>query len=441
MNKKILLILCISLPLLSSNNRNSVQQPALSLYTKISNYLWNKFVDEPRSRARNSRRSQWRQQLDEMAGKSLEHEQDWQKQAQNKYNLLIAANKNDIDTTRKLLYYGADKTSDVVSAVISKAMTANNRVILKALFNGGVDINKGNAHSIFPPLIESVVNKKLDITKFLLESGANPNITTTDDGRTALHRARDTETIQVLLQYGADINARDTLLGDTPLLESIVVEQPHITKFLLESGANPQIKDKGDRTALHKARDIKTIQLLLGCGIDVNAKDYLGLTPLYHNACSSFEVIKTFIDHGAHLSVQNNKGNSLLHCAAYCHDAVLYKDPISFGNCFSKGSNVKALFYFAWRQGELTRLLMMRNNENQTPVDVAREMEKIRKFNGGFSQFLEDLKDEKPKALNALINEFTQDERESLKNTLASQSKNISSILMWRQITGKNPLR
>lgn len=57
-----------------------------------------------------------------------------------------------------------------------------------------------------------------EVSKVLLESGANPDIPG-NENRTALHEAvklNNSEEVKLLLQYNADLNARDSS-GKTPL--------------------------------------------------------------------------------------------------------------------------------------------------------------------------------------------------------------------------------
>ena len=57
-----------------------------------------------------------------------------------------------------------------------------------------------------------------------------------------------------------------------------------LTKLLLEQGANPNVRTKGNETPLHLAADngdTAVAQLLLSQGADVNAKDNYGHTPLW----------------------------------------------------------------------------------------------------------------------------------------------------------------
>lgn len=78
-----------------------------------------------------------------------------------------------------------------------------------------------------------------------------------------------------------DINSQDEF-GATLLMQAVNNENIDNVKWLLESGANPNIKDKAGVAALHfaaKKGNVKIIELLIKHGANVNAKDIYGFTP------------------------------------------------------------------------------------------------------------------------------------------------------------------
>ena len=75
------------------------------------------------------------------------------------------------------------------------------------------------------------------------------------------------------LAAGAEINATDNY-GSTPLTEASCHDHEHILEFLLKQGADPNIADGGDWTAMTYAcyyrRNLKIIRMLLEAGADIN---------------------------------------------------------------------------------------------------------------------------------------------------------------------------
>jgi ankyrin repeat protein len=85
----------------------------------------------------------------------------------------------------------------------------------------------------------------------------------------------DLERARLLVARGADVNARSTNLGRTPLL--IAAGMPgsvETLRFLLEKGADLRAKDRGGEHALGfaaRSADIDVVRFLVERGIDVNA--------------------------------------------------------------------------------------------------------------------------------------------------------------------------
>ncbi|MDR1045260.1 MAG: ankyrin repeat domain-containing protein [Candidatus Adiutrix sp.] len=85
---------------------------------------------------------------------------------------------------------------------------------------------------------------------------------------------------------GADVNAADERYGTTPLMV-LVWNESKIgaakAEILLKAGADVNAKDSLGETALHRAAEFGSLDLvktLLAAGADVNAVDNLGHTPL-----------------------------------------------------------------------------------------------------------------------------------------------------------------
>ena len=62
----------------------------------------------------------------------------------------------------------------------------------------------------------------------------------------------DTDTVYQLLQEGVDVNAVDRR-GTTPLMRASILGRDRIVCLLLDAGANARCKDKGGYTAVHRA--------------------------------------------------------------------------------------------------------------------------------------------------------------------------------------------
>ncbi len=122
--------------------------------------------------------------------------------------------------------------------------------------------------------------------------------------------------IQILLDSGADVNARDKD-GITPLIFATANQlNPEIFKLLLASRAHINDKDKDGKTPLMIMAKYnpnpEILKLLLASDADVNATDKDGMTPLLFalKYNPSPEIIELLVKNGARTDVADKDGNT-----------------------------------------------------------------------------------------------------------------------------------
>ncbi|HWU92127.1 MAG TPA: ankyrin repeat domain-containing protein [Sphingomicrobium sp.] len=105
-------------------------------------------------------------------------------------------------------------------------------------------------------LIVAISNTDDRFTPFLLNKGADPNLTGHDGDTplTAAARVGYTDAVEWLLGLGAKVDLANRR-GETPLIIAVQRREPRIVKLLLDAGANP---DKTDSVAGFSARDYAT---------------------------------------------------------------------------------------------------------------------------------------------------------------------------------------
>jgi len=155
-------------------------------------------------------------------------------------------------------------------------------------------VNRALIESIYPeiikkctrkstPLHEAVLNKHIDVAKFLLDKGAEIDARD-EDGETALGVAADDGNVRIarlLVSRGANINVKNSC-GDTPLTEASEEGNLDVVKLLISSGANINSLDEHGYTPLHRAaekgrKEIVEFLVSKGADVDIKAKD--GRTP------------------------------------------------------------------------------------------------------------------------------------------------------------------
>jgi ankyrin repeat protein len=259
------------------------------------------------------------------------------------------------------------------SSKIIQAVKQNDVAAVESLLDKGVNVNTKNSYGE-PLLILSIRNKYKEITRLLIEKGADVNIkqdisTSTfkvppygrqeaqsAGGLSALHWAVNTDDmalIETLLAKKANIDSVDAL-GHTPLHYAVINGQTEIIKLLLFKGSNANIKDhKWGHTPLHNAVTFcqickpEIIYMLLEHGADIDAVDKKGMTPIQY-VSNQPETVKLLISKGANVNIQNASGATLLHSASGRGDSDLVKILLSNG---AKPN--------------------IRDNNGKTPLDIA----------------------------------------------------------------------
>ena len=162
-------------------------------------------------------------------------------------------------------------------ALRSAERPAGVRRAIELLLDAGADPNEtfDNEYGAMPVLYGAAgVAHDLETTRLLLDRGANP-----DDGESVYHslEADDTACLELLLARGATV--RDT----NALGNAIAMGSARKARILLEQGdltpADPELRD----SLLH-ARDPEVAALLIEHGADVDARDESGRTPYSHAA-------------------------------------------------------------------------------------------------------------------------------------------------------------
>ena len=158
-------------------------------------------------------------------------------------------------------------------------------------------------------------------------------------GRHGLHRAlragENVAVIKAILDSGADISARQEVKAGkyfallTPLQTALSENaSSDVVVLLLDHGAglfenwmskiNSQDEPYSYRSsALHFARSVENIELLLTLGIDLHARDGRGATALHQAAFNNaVDAIELLLDLGVYVDSQQESGSTPLHYAA-----------------------------------------------------------------------------------------------------------------------------
>jgi len=230
-----------------------------------------------------------------------------------------------------------------------------------ALVETGADVNQLSGDK-FSPLVMSIINGHLDLAKYLLDHGANPNLAT-ETGITALYAAIDVqwapktwfpqpsteqekvaylELMTALLDRGANVNAQVAEkpwfrsftndytwvdpAGATPLWRAAQSSDVVAMRLLIAHGADPKIATKSGDTPLLAAAGIgwaanwsvnapypalDAVKYCVELGNDVNAADNRGYTALHGAAyLGNNDIVNYLVSKGAKTNVKSKAGDS-----------------------------------------------------------------------------------------------------------------------------------
>lgn len=203
------------------------------------------------------------------------------------------------------------------------------------------------------PIDIAIANERLDIALILLEKSIDIDLY--DDLRmdsilNLLIKAKGSSKekclsiLEILINHGANINVEDAegvpliyrMLedGNDELEELYKKADFHLInkkknynnefiKFLLQREVDYSYRDKDGNTLLHlaaKYTNLKIVQTFLAHGLEANATNFLGETPL-HLAVKTHDYVqiaRALIAGGANVNAQDNDGNTPLHKIIEC---------------------------------------------------------------------------------------------------------------------------
>ncbi len=300
-------------------------------------------------------------------------------------------------------YAGAQDPAYFAATPLHYAAASGHLAIVKMLLDHKADVN-AKSQGGQTPLFMAVERDRLEVAKLLLANRANPNVKASTDITVfgmAIYTAisnRNIELIRLLLEAGADVNARGIILQDNSVggMRSVLVAPlaytacqgvqiesvKAIVEFLLQNKADVNVQDDLAKSPLHWAVEngnTKTVKLLLDHAADPNLKNQDDDTPLHLS--KSKEIAELLLAKNADVKARNKSGRTPLHHAASRQGAKALVELL-----LSKGAEANAADNLG--QTPLFRAVFVRDKEN-TELLIAHGADVNTKDNQGKTPLLD----------------------------------------------------
>ncbi|XP_043459310.1 ankyrin repeat and SOCS box protein 3 isoform X3 [Prionailurus bengalensis] len=202
----------------------------------------------------------------------------------------LAAREGNVKVLRKLLRKG--RSVDVADnrgwMPIHEAAYHNSVECLRMLIHADSSENyiKTKTFEGFCALHLAASQGHWKIVHILLEAGADPNATTSEE-TTPLFLAVENghiDVLRLLLRYGANVNGSHSMCGWNALHQATFQENGEIIKLLLKKGADKECQDDFGITPLFVAAQygkLESLSILISSGANVNCQALDEATPLF----------------------------------------------------------------------------------------------------------------------------------------------------------------
>ena len=225
-----------------------------------------------------------------------------------------------------------DNNADLQKEFVN-AFSSGNWQDVRELLTKNADLDANCADEIGESAVHLASTVEGDALPFLLERGANPDLTS-PVGYTALCEASEngsTENMKLLLQYGPNVE-HQVRHGYTPLLLAINAKQNNAIQLLLDIGADINATSDKGAGAMHLALlnyDATVVDSLLTRGIKHSSPNNYGTTPLCLACGRGLEnVVQQLLEPSTGVSESVNAhslnyGAPLYYAARKGHDSIV----------------------------------------------------------------------------------------------------------------------
>ena len=270
-------------------------------------------------------------------------------------DLAEAVERSDVRLARNALAAGADP-NQMRHSSLHTCIARGQVALVELLLAFGADVERDAYAYAGPPLYAAISSNqpsdvRLDMIRLLVEHGADVHKHGSRSAIDIAVRHSDPEVVDLLKEFGVPYGPREmAVLNRLEELRRVVEEDPAVlrkrfrpvyvgrpdasptllgfalergyremSEFLIEEGAPLDTVEDFGQTPLHMAArggDPALIRLLVGRGLDVNAKDESQDTPLTGSVSHALpEAAAALIEEGADVDAHGINGMTALHLA------------------------------------------------------------------------------------------------------------------------------
>ncbi|CAL1540962.1 unnamed protein product [Lymnaea stagnalis] len=209
--------------------------------------------------------------------------------------LIHAAKTGGVKALRLLIEAGADTDGfdSTGNSALTYAISDNRQSTIELLLRAGVDVNAAS-HRSPTPLVEATERCFVSVVTRLLQNEACVNLADYN-GVTALHvaaRKRHPELVSVLVDFGADVNAKTKGQSYTPLVLCLM------HGFDLTNGGTERIKE--------------CVEILVKAGSELDLRKVRSTTLSFSILLGDEDLLKYLLNHGLKVAVPQDKTKSIL---------------------------------------------------------------------------------------------------------------------------------
>jgi len=255
--------------------------------------------------------------------------------------ILLAVDKNDLDTSILLIEKGVDlnvKNAENITPLDLAVMKGNNDYfeMVKLLLSSEADPNIKDSEGI--SVVEKIIYILIYINKMNLKKEQKDDVPMVkDDKEEDLSRFNEDDFIRNIFELLITKKLIDfeclNSQGNPHFFILIFTENNYLAELLLKSGADINQGNHEGKNVLQyyleytvennvdEATTTKIMKNIVKLGINLNHRDNLGAT-IVHNTLlkNTLQISKTMVNSGAAIDVVDNKGRTLLHNAIWAND-------------------------------------------------------------------------------------------------------------------------